>query len=342
MIMADTIYAPATAPGKAGVAVIRVSGPAAGAAALALCGKLPPVRQATLAQLRDPATGEALDAALALWFAAPHSFTGEDVLELQTHGGRAVVAGVLAALARVPGQNGKLRPAWPGEFSRRAFDNGKLDLTEVEGLADLIEAETDGQRRQALRQLEGGLSTLYKDWQDRLVKVLAHLEAYLDFPDEEIPASVTAAANAAVAEVRAAIAGHLADSRKGERLREGVHIAIIGPPNAGKSSLLNWLARQEVAIVSETPGTTRDVVAVQMELAGAPVTLYDTAGLRETADSIEAEGIRRARARAETADLKIWVFDGNAVDAAQLAAAQADPDALIVLNKVDLQERGDG
>ncbi|MEE8332429.1 MAG: tRNA uridine-5-carboxymethylaminomethyl(34) synthesis GTPase MnmE [Alphaproteobacteria bacterium] len=327
-----TIFAPATGKGPAGIAIVRISGPQSGAALGALVGRAPVPRHATRARLCDPASGEALDDGLVLWFPAPGSVTGEDVVELQIHGGRASVEAVCGALARQPG----LRLAEPGEFTRRAFDNGKLDLTAVEGLSDLIAAETDAQRRQALRQLDGDLGRLYESWRGEVLRALALVEAEIDFPDEDLPGGLTAAARAALDGCARAIDRHLGDARRGERLRDGIQIAIIGPPNAGKSSLLNALARREAAIVSETPGTTRDVIEVHLDLAGYPVVVADTAGLRRAADGVEAEGVRRALARAEAADFKILVLDaGDGAPGAEITALIGD-DTLVVFNKVDV------
>lgn len=337
----DTIYALASGSGRAGVGVVRVSGPGAGAALKSLTGrKLPAPRYARLARLSHPTSGETLDDALVLWFPAPSSFTGEDVAELHVHGGTAVIDGVLTAL----GTLGGLRLAEPGEFTRRAFDNGKLDLTQVEGLADLIEAETDAQRKQALRQSEGELGRLYDGWREALIRASAHFEAELDFSDEDLPEAMHAAVLEAVRDLHAAIDAHLRDGRRGERLRDGVRLAIVGPPNAGKSSLMNALARREAAIVSDVAGTTRDVVEVHLNLAGFPLLVADTAGLRDSDDQIEQEGVRRARAWAEGADLKLAVFDATdlgsdgALDAA--LADVLDADALVALNKAD-RVRGD-
>jgi len=333
--MTATIFALATAPGRAGVAVVRVSGPASGEALTALTRRaLPAPRVATLTALRDPGTGEALDDALVLWFSGPRSFTGEDVVELHLHGGRAVVAGVVEALAALPG----LRVAEPGEFTRRAFENGKLDLTAAEGLADLVDAETSAQRRQALRQMEGALGRVYESWRLRLTRALAHIEADIDFPDEDLPSGVADAVRPELETLATEIGAHLADGRRGERLREGLHIAIVGAPNAGKSSLLNALARREAAIVSARAGTTRDVIEVHLDLGGFPVVLADTAGLREAAgDEIEEEGIRRARDRAASADLKIAVFDATALPALDTATlALIDGGTVVVMNKTDL------
>jgi tRNA modification GTPase len=326
----DTIFAPATAAGRAGIAVIRVSGAGAAAALAALAGGAGPPRRMTRAVFRDPESGEALESGLSVFFPGPASFTGEDVAELHIHGGRATVEALCAALRRLG-----LRFAEPGEFARRAFGNGRLDLAEIEGLADLVAAETEAQRRQALRQLSGALSALAEGWRACLVRALAHLEAAIDFADEDIgdPAAGVAASLAALA---GEIAAHLADGRRGERLRDGVEIAILGPPNAGKSSLLNALARREAAIVAETAGTTRDVVEVRLDLGGLPVTVADTAGLREAADAVEAEGVRRALARADAADLRIVLVDASAPAVPAAAAALIDGTALVVANKTDL------
>ncbi|KAA0682857.1 tRNA uridine-5-carboxymethylaminomethyl(34) synthesis GTPase MnmE [Roseomonas genomospecies 6] len=335
--MIPTIFALATAPGRAGVAVVRVSGPASGDALAALTGKpLPAPRMATLVRLREPRTGEALDDALVLRFTAPRSFTGEDVVELHLHGGRAVVAGVVEVLSALPG----LRVAEPGEFTRRAFENGKLDLTEAEAVADLVDAETSAQRRQALRQMEGALGKLYDGWRERLTRSLAHIEADIDFPDEDLPSGVSDAARPVLNALAAEIDAHLDDRGRGERLREGLHIAIVGAPNTGKSSLLNALARREAAIVSARAGTTRDVIEVHLDLGGYPVVLADTAGLREAAaDEVEEEGIRRALDRAARADVKVAVFDATALPALDPATvALVDGDTVVVLNKTDLAD----
>lgn len=330
----ETIYAPVTAPGRAAVGVVRLSGPQAGPILTVLTGKpLPAPRRAVLARLHDPADpADRIDRALALWFPAPASFTGEDVVELHLHGGRAVLDALVAAI----GADGRARLAEPGEFTRRAFLNHKLDLTEAEAVADLVDAETRAQARQALRQLDGALGRLYGDWAQRLTRLLAHLEADLDFPDEDLPGGVVASVAPEVDRLIAEIAAHLDDARRGERLREGVEIAIIGPPNAGKSSLLNALARRDAAIVSAIPGTTRDVIEVQLDLGGYPVVLADTAGLRETADAIEDEGIRRALARAERADLSLVVLDAaGGPDALDAVRRRLGAGALLVLNKAD-------
>lgn len=335
--MNDTIFALSTAAGVAGVAVFRISGPHAGAAIEVLAGRTPAPRVAQLLSLRDPGDGAEIDRALVLSFPGPNSFTGEDVVELQVHGGRSVVAGVVKALGALDG----LRAAEAGEFTRRAFDNGKLDLSEVEGLADLIAAETEAQRRQALRQMDGALSDLSETWKQRLVRILAHIEAVIDFPDEDLPESVADQLATNISELASELTQYLDDAEVGERLRDGLSLAIVGAPNAGKSSLLNALAKRDAAIVSETAGTTRDVVEVHLDLGGYPMTLADTAGLRQLCGDaqveIEAEGIRRAEARAQAADLKIAVFDLKSwpdLDTATLNLV--DRSTIVVLNKTDI------
>jgi tRNA modification GTPase len=334
-IRPDTIFASATAPGRAALAIVRLSGPAAGDVCRRLTGRAPPPpRRAALRRMHEPRGGAAIDDGLVLWFPAPASFTGEDVLELQVHGGRAVVAALLDALSDIPG----VRPAEPGEFTRRAFLNGRLDLTAVEGLADLIDAETRAQARQALRQLDGALGRLYDGWRQTLLGALARLEAEIDFAaEEEVPDHLLEVVRPEIRRLSAEIAAHLADDGRGERLRAGLTVAVVGPPNAGKSSLVNRLARRDVAIVTPLPGTTRDVLEVHLDLAGYPVTLLDTAGLREAADLVEAEGVRRARSRAAAADLRLVMLDGVTwpeLDPATLAVV--DDLALIILNKCDL------
>jgi tRNA modification GTPase len=299
---APTIYALSSGAPPSGVAVIRVSGALTRFVLETIADGVPEPRFAALRRLRDR-EGAVLDSALVLFFPAPHSFTGEDVAELHVHGGRAVVAAVLGVLRGLG-----LQQAEAGAFTRRAFDNGKLDLTEVEGLADLIEAETEAQRRFAMRQAGGAFSRRANDWRLRILAARALLEAELDFADEDdIPGSVSDGAWLDVAGLVGEIAEALGDGHYGERLRGGFAVAILGPPNAGKSTLLNRLARRDVAIVSSAPGTTRDLLEVHLDLEGLPVTLVDTAGIRETADAVEQEGIRRARKRAEMADLIVWL-----------------------------------
>ena len=326
-----TIFALGSAPGRAGIAVLRLSGSRVHRTLLALVGLSPVPRRATRVKFRDPASAEIIDDGVAIYFPAPHSYTGEDVAELHVHGSRAVIAALLELLGKRDG----LRLAEPGEFTRRAFENGKLDLTEAEAVADLVEAETAGQRRQALRQLDGALGALYENWRSRLMRALARIEAEIDFPEEGLPPSLWASVRDEVAALRSEILAHLNDAHRGERLRDGVSVAILGPPNAGKSSLLNALARRDVAITSAIAGTTRDVIEVRLDLGGYPVVIADTAGLRDSGDAIEQEGVRRALARAEAADLRLVILDathpGETVDPKLI-----DRDALVAVNKIDL------
>ncbi|XP_045051573.2 tRNA modification GTPase GTPBP3, mitochondrial isoform X2 [Desmodus rotundus] len=340
-----TIFALSSGQGRCGIAVIRTSGPASEHALRSLTAPrdLPPARRACLRLLTDPRSGEPLDRALVLWFPGPQSFTGEDCAEFHVHGGSAVVSGVLQALGRVPG----LRPAEAGEFTRRAFAHGKLSLTEVEGLADLIHAETEAQRRQALRQLDGELGHLCHGWAETLTKALAHVEAYIDFgEDDNLEEGILERADSQVQELEVALNTHLRDARRGQRLRSGAHVVVTGPPNAG---------RKPVSIVSPEPGTTRDILETPVDLAGFPVLLSDTAGLREGEGPVEQEGVRRARERLEQADLILAVLDAS--DLASPSScdfldtvvtpviAQShngnSQRLLLVLNKLDLLPAGD-
>jgi tRNA modification GTPase len=329
-----TIFALASAPGRAGVAVVRISGGQAGAVLQLLTQRdMPSPRMASLRSLVRPHDKMVMDKAVVVWFPAPHSFTGEDVVELHLHGGRAVIQAVTSVLAQQKG----VRLAQPGEFTRRGFENGKFDLTEAEAIADLVHAETEAQMQQALRQMDGALERLYDGWHVRLKASLAYIEASIDFADDELPADLAEKQAVVLQTLRDEIQLHLADHRRGERLRDGYKIAILGPPNAGKSSLLNHLAQRDAAIVSAIAGTTRDVVEVQLDLGGYPVVMADTAGLRAASDVIEQEGIRRAHAQAMTADLKLLVFDGEywpALD--NLTADLIDERTLCVVNKADL------
>ncbi len=328
----DTIFAPASGGGRAAIAALRLSGPACAAALEALApGARFPDRVATLRLLRDPATFEPLDRALVIRFLAPRSFTGEEMAELHVTGGRAVIAGMIGALAKIPG----LRPAQPGEFAWRAFENGKLDLSEVEGLADLVEAETAAQRRQALRIAGGALSRETEGIRSKLLEAMAILEAQIDFSDvEDADALSLDVARAMAAEAARRVRAALAGAAAGARLREGFNVVIAGPPNVGKSTLMNALARRDVSIVSAIPGTTRDLVEVPLELRGYPVTLVDTAGIRETEDPIEREGVARARRRAEEADLTLWLSDAaEPVD----APSPGGGPVIVVVTKADLR-----
>jgi len=326
----DTIFAAASGAGRAAIAALRLSGPACGDALEALApGARFPDRVATLRLLRDPLTSEPLDRALVIRFLAPRSFTGEEMAELHVTGGRAVVAGIVGALAKIPG----LRPAEPGEFAWRAFENGKLDLAEVEGLADLVAAETAAQRRQALRIAGGALSHETEGIRAKLLEAMAILEAQIDFSDvEDADALSLDAARRMAAEAARRVRAALAGAEAGARLREGFNVVIAGPPNVGKSTLMNALARRDVSIVSAIPGTTRDLVEVSLELRGYPVILVDTAGIRETDDPVEREGVARARRRAEEADLTLWLSDE--AEPAGAPFAEARP-TIAVLTKSD-------
>ena len=333
----DTIFALSSGRPPAAIAVVRISGPRARMALEQMLGRVPQPRRASLARLRDPVSGEIIDEGLALWFPAPNSETGEDMAELHVHGGRAVIAAVLAALAKLAG----LRPAEAGEFTRRAFENGRMDLTAVEGLADLVAAETEAQRRQAYLHLRGLLGERAESWRQRLIEALALVEAGIDFSDEEdVPKDMMARS----LELIRPLAGEIskAGAGQGERLREGVRVAIAGPPNAGKSTLFNRLARREAAIVSPFPGTTRDVLELHLDLGGYPVTMFDTAGIREATDPVEREGVRRASERAAAADLVLWVVDATQVQLQGLPTHGGVPSVTwLVVSKIDLVSDGE-
>jgi tRNA modification GTPase len=328
---ADTIYALSSGAGLAGVSVVRISGPYADALLTSLgVSPLPDARYAALHKLDGD--GPTIDQALVLRFPAPGSFTGEDVAELHVHGGRAVLAAVFEAISAT----GLARHAEPGEFTRRAFENGKLDLTAAEGLADLVAAQTDAQRRLALRQYDGALADLYEGWRQRLVDLMGYAEAEIDFSDEELPEGLKVATVGRIASLNAEIAQHIVGADRGEHIRSGFPIVILGAPNVGKSSILNYLAQRDVAIISEVAGTTRDVIEVQLNLGGFAVTISDTAGLREASDDIEAEGVRRAEQRAEDAALRLVVLDATDGTPAERVRAQITDGALVVVNKTDL------
>ncbi len=338
-MISDTIFALSSAPGKAGVSIIRVSGPKAWESYQALSGNasMPP-RHSAVRSLKHPVSGEIIDQAMVIGFKGPASFTGEDVIEYHCHGSPAVLEEMFDVLAA---QNGH-RLAQHGEFTRRAFENGKLDLTEAEAIADLIDAETKAQKEQAIIQMSGALSTIYNAWIKDLTKALAYIEAIIDFPDEDVPDSETAQAMPAIQKLYDEISSHLNDNRRGERLRNGLQVVIIGAPNAGKSSLINVLAQRDVAIVSDLAGTTRDVIEVHLNLNGYPVIIADTAGLRPEQigatghEAIESEGIKRALKKAEEADLKILLIDAQQSALTEDILSLIDNSTLVVVNKVDL------
>ncbi len=324
----DTIFAPASAAGRAGVAIIRVSGPEATTCLGALSVATPAPRVATLATLTSPHTSEIVDKALVLFFNAPHSFTGENIVEFHIHGSTAIKNELLDILGSLE----NFRMAEPGEFSRRALYNNKMDLAETEGLADLIESETSLQKRQAMRQMEGALSVKSHTLREATIKARAQIEALLDFPDDEIPDELISEVTSDVSDIKTDINALLDNALTSEKIREGIYITIIGAPNAGKSTLLNSLARRDAAIVSDIAGTTRDIVDISLNINGYSVILADTAGIHDTNDSIELEGIRRAKERAENSDIQIHLYDGSTLTSAPMV----NDNAINVINKKDL------
>ena len=333
MSFTDTIYALASGRGRAGIAVVRISGPGAVASLEGLTEKVvPDPRVATLRNLYRISNKSVIDQSLVILFKGPESFTGEDVVELHLHGGPAILAAVMEELSGFPGH----RPALPGEFTRRAFEHGKMDLTEAEGLGDLVNAETEAQAIQALRQMQGELGRIYEGWRSALVSSLAHLEADIDFPDEDLPGGVAAAVAPKIAQLKKEIITHLSDGHRGEKIREGLDVVILGRPNVGKSSLLNALARRDAAIVSDEAGTTRDIIEVPMDLAGYPVTIVDTAGLRLSDNRIEREGVRRARERAARADIRLFMTTADAPAIPDEFADLLQDGDYRLINKTDL------
>src|SRR5712672_2462508 len=329
----QTIFALSSGRPPSAISIVRVSGPQAGAALTLLAGKIPMPRVATRRLLRD-SSRQPIDDAVMLWFPGPASATGEDLAEFHVHGGRAVLAALFAALSDFD----HVRAAEPGEFTRRAFENGKLDLTEAEGLDDLIHADTDRQRSQALRQLKGLLGDRARDWRAQIIEASALIEAGIDFSDEgDVSAELIAPALAKIKTLLGEIQHVLAEQGRSERLREGLVVAIAGPPNVGKSTLINQLARREVAIVSPHAGTTRDIIEVHLDLDGYPVTVIDTAGIRETDDPVEQEGVRRARARAAEADVVLWLVDARDEKNLEKSLDQGGAPAWVVRNKIDLE-----
>ncbi len=307
--LTHTIYALATPQGRAGIAIIRLSGPKTKTTLQTLLNnKIPTPKKAALRKIHNPHNQEILDNALILWLPSPASFTGEDMAELHLHGSPSVIKGVMQALSHIK----DLRAAEPGEFARRAFQNGKMDLTQTEALADLMEAETEAQRRQALRQMSGALGQIYEDWRGRLLTLLAKMEAGLEFPDEEDVAARSGAEKKEIRAIKREMKAHLEDGRKGERLREGLRIALVGPPNVGKSTLLNALVKRDAAIVTREAGTTTDIIEVSLNVGGYPLTLLDMAGLRDAVGVVEMEGVRRAEAAARDADARIFIFTREA------------------------------
>src|SRR3954467_910622 len=324
----QTIFALSSGRPPSALAVVRVSGPGASLVLTTLAGKLPAPRQASRRLLHD-GVGHPIDDSVVLWFPGPGSATGEDVAEFHVHGGRAVLAALFTAISVIP----NMRAAEPGEFTRRAFENGKLDLTEAEGLDDLIHADTDRQRRQALRQLQGLLGDKARRWRQQIIEASALIEAGIDFSDEgDVPEQLIAPSLAASGKLSDEIEAALKSDGRSERLRDGLVVAIAGPPNVGKSTLMNQLARREVAIVSPHAGTTRDVIEAQLDLDGYPVTVIDTGGIRETEDPVEQEGVRRARGRAAEADLVLWLADSPQPE----IAPQGTAPVWLVRNKIDV------
>lgn len=332
----DTIVALSSGVVPSALAVLRVSGPRTRFVFETIAGSLPPERSVAYRPFRDPDAGHVIDRGIAFWFAGPRSFTGEDVAEFQTHGSRAVVRALLDAILRCQG----VRLAEPGEFTRRALHTGRLDLTAAEGLADLIGAETEAQRRQALAQADGSLFRQAENWRAQLIEIRGVVEAVLDFPDEdEIDDRLLASLRDDMARLHSEFLAVLADAGRGARIRDGFTVAILGPPNAGKSTLLNRIARREIAIVTPIPGTTRDVLDVPLDLNGLPVRLLDTAGLRESDDLVEREGVRRALVEAEAADLILWLDpEGRPPPAGHLPTDH--PEVWVVRSKAD--QPGDG
>lgn len=329
----ETIFALSSGEARAGVAVIRLSGAMVTPILKEFCGSKPFLpRDLTYTTIRNPDSLDVIDRGMVVFFAGPASFTGEDVAEFHIHGSLAVIREMQEVLASCDG----VRPAEPGEFTRRAFENGKMDLTEVEGLADLIQAETKAQKRQALRQMEGALGALYEDWRHRLIRGLAYVEADIDFSEEDLPDGVLAHVWPDIGAIAGEIQTHLGDSHRGERLRAGYRIVILGSPNVGKSSFLNALAKRDVAIVSEEAGTTRDVLEIHLDLGGFPVVVMDTAGLREAESSVEAEGIRRARLKAEDADLRLLLKDARDFGGVESDLVPESLGDLVLWNKADL------
>ena len=336
VLQKEMIFSLSSGAGRAGVSVFRVSGEGAYGLALKLSGKRRlKARYAYLAKLRD-ADKSMIDEALVLYFPAPYSFTGEDVVEFHCHGSPAVASAISRCLNHY-----KVRQAEAGEFTRRAVINGQMDLTQAEGLADLIDSETDGQHKQALRQMQGGLRDIYAEWKETLLDALAQIEGEIDFPDEEdIPDALSHKAYPILSNIRDDMQKLLQDAQRGQRVRDGVSITLLGAPNSGKSSIINRLAKNDIAIVTDQAGTTRDIISTDLIIAGLPVTVSDTAGLRETHDVIEGEGVRRARVKAHESDLRLWVVDINSKDS-PLPPDELEAGDIVLLNKIDQNDSAD-
>jgi tRNA modification GTPase len=336
MLDNKTIFAPSTHPGKAGVAIIRISGEDSFKALEIITNiKDPEPRKAIFSKITCPKTSDILDHAIILAFPAPNSFTGENIVELHTHGSVAVINAIIATLSEIE----NLRVALPGEFAKRSFMNGKMDLTQAEGLSDLIESETRLQQKQAMRQMSGDLYQLYNDWRSKILRSLAYLEAFLDFPDEELPEDLVTEINQLQSNLVAEISSHIADNERGEKLRSGLYVTIIGKPNVGKSSLLNYLAKRDVAIVSNIAGTTRDIIEVHLDINGYPITIADTAGIRESDNEIENLGIEKAISRSNNADFSIIMFDACSLDNNDIIKEKiTNTEAIYIANKIDLQQ----
>ena len=328
-----TIYALSTGPGVSGIAVVRVSGKEAAEVVKQLTGDdLPVPRVAVLKKLKNSNTNEMIDEGIVLWFPGPNSYTGEDLAEFHVHGSRAVVSALHSSISRIK----NCRLAEPGEFTKLAFQNGKINLLKAEGIADLVSAETEIQRKQAVEIMSGKSSNKFTSWRAKLLKILAHVEAKIDFPDEDLPKDILDEIQKTSNQVSKEIEKILDDQKVGERIREGFKIAIVGPTNAGKSSLLNYLSKRDVAIVSEIAGTTRDVIETHLNLDGYPVVVSDTAGIRESKNEIEKKGIKLALNRAEDADLKLIIVDAKSVDFTSVLKELIDENAILVVNKSDL------
>ena len=328
-----TIFAPATGTSKSGVAIIRISGSNTKLLFGKICNESPFLnpRKAILSPLKDHRSDEIIDHAIVIWFPAPHSFTGEDTLELHIHGSIAIINILLEVLANFEG----FRLALPGEFARRAFLNDKMDLTKAEGLADLIEAETKIQHKQALRQYSGELENLYSGWREEIITIMANLEVMIDFPDEDLPEELLDLVKKNIARLKDSIITHLSDNNRGEKLRNGLYASILGMPNVGKSTFINLLAKRDVAIVSSQAGTTRDILEAHLDIGGFPITVADTAGLRETENEIETEGIKRAISSSKKADIKIIIIDPTQGDIYSQIIDLIDEDSICIINKID-------